>query len=222
MIRTLAAVVAAASLAACVSPTPYRAANTNGTPFGYASTKLTDQLYRVRFLGTRRTPARWIDAFLLYRSAELAQEAKAPAFKIVEGTVDLGILDGEEIFGRVDLDAQVSVTALATRPTEGGDVVVGSRAASANMQRTAGAMPVFRMPPPPLRIPSPAPVYIYTPGYAAPALADRSVMIELHSDLKDMDEKTFVTADVLQKLAPRIKRPVSSETTPATTPPTSL
>src|SRR5690606_12624961 len=83
------------------------------------------------------------------------------------------------------------------------------------LQRTAGAMPVFRAPAPVFRMPPPAlpkaraPVYIYTPGYygGPPPLQARSVLIELRADLKDRDDRTFDTEEVLQKLGPRIKRP---------------
>jgi hypothetical protein len=204
-----------------VAPTPYRASGTDGSRFGYDSTKLTDQLYRVRFVGSGRTPARWGEAFLLYRCAELANEAKAPAFKIVEGYVDTTVLSGEDVFGSVDLDAEVLVTLASRRTSTWGDAVVGNQELSTGMRPMAGAMPVFRMPPPPLPKYQP-PIYIYTPGYAAPVLPDRSVLVELRPDLKDMDHKTFVTADVLGKLGPRIKRTASDAAAPGLPAPSSL
>ncbi|MDM0054696.1 CC0125/CC1285 family lipoprotein [Variovorax fucosicus] len=223
MLKILAIFAVAASLAACVSPTSYRAAGTEGNSFGYTSSKLSDQLYRVRFQGNGRTPYRWIDAFLLYRGAEVAKDAGAPAFKIIEGKVDATtVLSGEDIFGWVDPDAELTVVASPKRPAPEGDVVVGSANGEANMRRTAGAMPVFRMPPPPLPK-AVAPVYIYTPGYAAPMLPDRSILIELRADLKDKGDNIFETADVLQKLGPRIKRAVPTPSaTPNAAPPATL
>ncbi|MDN4592019.1 hypothetical protein DBA29_26400 [Xenophilus aerolatus] len=207
MFKTVVALVAAALLAACVSPTPYRAADADGIRFGYSSTKLSDQLYRVRFLYTGRTPVRWVDAFLLYRAAEVAKEANAPAFKIVEGNVDSAVLEGEDVYGRreLDLDGAVAVSAVPRQQRPQDDVVVGQEPTSSNMHRTTGAMPVFRMPPPALPKYQP-PVYIYTPGYAPVPLPDRTILIELRPDINSMDDKTFVTADVLDKLGPRIER----------------
>ncbi|MET3494698.1 CC0125/CC1285 family lipoprotein [Variovorax boronicumulans] len=225
ILKILATLAAAASLAACVSPTSYRPAGAEGNIFGYTSSKLSDQVYRVRFQGSGRTPYRWIDAFLLYRSAEVAKDAGAPAFKIIEGKVDAStVLSGEDIFGGVDPDAKLTVVAMSRRPEPEGDVVLGSADGEANMRRTAGAMPVFRMPRPPLpKAPAPAPIYIYTPGYATPALPDRSILIELRADLQDKGDNIFETAEVLQKLAPRIKRAVpTTQATPSATTPTPL
>lgn len=222
MIKTIATLAVAALLAGCVSPTSYRAAGADGKPFGYTSSKLSEPIYRVRFQGNGRTPWRWIDAFLLYRAAEVAQEAGAPAFKIIEGKVDATVLSGEDIFGWSDPSAELTVVAMSKHPAPQGDFMVGNGNGEANMHRTAGAMPVFRMPPPPLPK-SQSPVYIYTPGYAAPMLPDRSILIELRTDLKEEGEGVFETADVLQKLGPRIKRAVPS--TPASssgTPPATL
>jgi hypothetical protein len=210
--QTLATLIAAAALTACVAPTPYRESGAQGTLFGYASNKLSDQLYRVRFTGSPRTPLRWVDAFVLYRSAQIAKEAGAPAFKIVEGTVDLGVLTGDDVFGQMDPLADVAVSLAAQPPQADGDRVVGTLAATPHMQRTAGAMPVFRAPPAPVpRAPAPvlryqAPVFIYLPsGAAGPAQPARSILVELRPDLKGMDEKTFVTDDLLARLGPRIK-----------------
>jgi len=215
MLKLFVTFAAAALLAGCVSPTTYRAAGTDGKAFGYTSSKLSDQLYRVRFMGNNRTSYRWIDAFLLYRGAEVAQDAGAPAFKIIEGKVDATVLSGEDIFGGVDLNAELTVVAVSSRPAPEGDVVIGGANRDASMHRTAGAMPVFRMPPPALPKYQP-PIYIYTPGYVAPGLPDRSILIELRTDPNAEGDGVFKTADVLQKLAPRIKRAVP--TTPASPP----
>jgi len=222
MIKTIATLAAAALLAGCVSPTSYRVAGADGKPFGYTSSKLSEPIYRVRFQGNGRTPWRWIDAFLLYRAAEVAQEAGAPAFKIIEGKVDATVLTGEDVFGSVDSKAELTVVTVHWRTAPEGDVVVGRAEAAANMHRTAGAMPVFRMPPPAMPKYQP-PVYIYTPGYAAPTLPDRSILIELRADLKEKGDGIFETADVLQKVGPRIKRVVpATPTTPSATPAATL
>lgn len=202
--KTLAALTAATALAACVAPTSYRESGAGGNNFGYASSKLSDQLYRVRFTGSSRTPLRWSDAFVLYRAAQIAKEAGAPAFKIVEGTVDTTVLTGDEVFGQMNPLADVEVSQMQTAQRSQSD---GDRVIEPYMQRTAGTMPVFRAPPAPMTVRSQAPLFIYIPsGGPGPAQPVRSILIELRSDLKDMDEKTFATDDVLRRLEPRIKR----------------
>lgn len=202
--KTLAALIATAALSACVAPTQYREAGAGGNNFGYASSKLSDQLYRVRFTGSSRTPLRWADAFVLYRTAQIAKEAGAPAFKIVEGSVDTTVLAGEDVFGQMNPLADVEVSQTAQPPQPNGDQVVGTY--EPYMRRTAGVMPVFRAPAP-LPAPSQPPLFIYMPsGGPGPAQPVRSILVELRSDLKDMDGKTFATDDVLSRLEPRIKR----------------
>jgi hypothetical protein len=210
----LATLMSAAMLTACVGPTPYRAAGAEGNNFGYASSKLSDQLYRVRFTGSTRTPVRWADAFMLYRSAQVAKEAAAPAFKIVEGTIDTTVLTGEDIFGqgRSHADVEVSKASQATQGTQpdsdsdsDSDRVVGLH--DPYMRQTAGAMPVFRAPPPAPRVSSQPPLFIYMPSSGAGyAPQGRSILVELRSDLNNLGEQTFVTDDVLGRLGPRIKR----------------
>ena len=214
-IAMLALLAASSGLAGCVSPTPCRAAGTDGIRFGYSSTKLSEQLYRVRFVSTGRTPVRWVDAFLLYRAAEVARQAGAPAFRIVEGNVDTSVLAGEDLYGHraLDLDAAMTVSQLSRPSDRHGDVLVGQAQSADGMQRTAGAVPVFRMPPPALPKYQP-PVYIYTPGYAPVPLPDRTILIELRPDLQGMDDRSFVTADVLDRLGPRIKRAAREDAAP--------
>lgn len=202
-IKTFATLIAAAALTACVAPTPYRAAGAEGNNFGYASSKLSDQLYRVRFTGSTRTPLRWVEAFVLYRSAQVANEAGAPAFKIVEGNVDTTVLTGDDVFGQGSSLADVEVSQMGREPPMDGDRVISAHAPY--MQRTAGARPVFRASPPP-RVRSQPPVFIYTPGPGVPVVRGASILVELRSDLQNMDERTFVTDDVLGRLGPRIKR----------------
>jgi len=203
--KTLAALTTAAALTACVAPTPYRESGAGGNNFGYASSKLSDQLYRVRFTGSSRTPLRWSDAFVLYRTAQIAKEAGAPAFKIVEGAVDTTVLTSDEIFGQMSPLADVEVSQVAPRPQFEGDQIVAAH--DSHMQRTAGAVPVFRAPQAPTMVKSQAPLFIYIPSSGpGPAQPVRSILVELRSDLKDMDEKTFATDDVLSRLEPRIKR----------------
>ncbi|WP_198089116.1 hypothetical protein [Variovorax sp. E3] len=211
--KTFATLTAALALTACVAPTSYRESGAEGNSFGYASSKLSDQLYRVRFTGSSRTPLRWADAFVLYRSAQVAKEAGAPAFKIVEGAVDTSVLTGDDIFGRLNPLADVEVSQVAQSPQPDGDKVLGLH--EPYMQRTAGTMPVFRAPPAPMPVRSQAPLFIYIPSSGAgPAQPVRSILVELRSDLKDKDDKTFVTDDVLARLGPRIKQVPSPSNAP--------
>lgn len=204
-IKTFSTLLAAVALTACVAPTQYRESGADGNGFGYASSKLSDQVYRVRFIGSSRTPARWGDAFVLYRSAQVAKEAGAPAFKIVEGAVDTTVLTGDDVFGRMNLHADVEVSHAAQQPQIDGDRIVGGAPAS-HMRRTAGAMPAARTPPP---------LFIFIPSSGAgPAQAGRSILVELRSDLKDMDKQTFVTDEVLGRLGPRIKQAPPTEGAP--------
>ncbi|XXQ55914.1 hypothetical protein ACA040_004638 [Xenophilus aerolatus] len=214
-IAMLALLAASSGLAGCVSPTPSRAAGTDGIRFGYSSTKLSDQLYRVRIVSTGRTPVRWVDAFLLYRAAEVARQADAPAFRIVEGNVDTSVLAGEDLYDPqvLDLDAALTVSRVSRPSVRHGDVLVGRAPSADGMRRTAGAMPVFRMPPPALPKYQP-PVDIYTPGYGPVPLPDRTLIVELRPDLQGIDDKSFVTADVLGRLGPRIKRAAREDAAP--------
>lgn len=195
-IKMFSAVLMATALTACVAPTQYRESGAGGNNFGYANNKLSDQVYRVRFIGSSRTPPRWGDAFVLYRSAQVAKEAGAPAFRIVEGTVDTTVLTGDDVFGRMRLHADVEVSQAAPHPQTEGDRVVG--ALEPYMWRTAGAMPAARTSPP---------LFIYVPSSGpGPAQSGRSILVELRSDLTHMDTQTFVTDDVLGRLGPRIQR----------------
>ena len=203
--KTFAALIAATALSACVAPTQYREAGAGGNNFGYTSSKLSDQLYRVRFTGSSRTPLRWADAFVLYRTAQIAKEADAPAFKIVEGSVDTTVLAGDDVFGQMDSLSDVEASQVALHSQRDGDQIVATR--DFYVQRTAGAVPVFRAPPAPMMVKSQAPLFIYIPsGGPGPAQPVRSILVELRSDFKDMDEKTFATDDVLSRLEPRIKQ----------------
>ncbi|MBD9665683.1 hypothetical protein IB278_17075 [Variovorax sp. VRV01] len=214
-IKTIATLIAATALTACVGPTPYRAAGAEGNNFGYSSSKLSDQLYRVRFVGSKATPQRWVEAFMLYRSAQVAKEAGAPAFKIVEGNVDTTVLTGDDVFGQGRPLADVGVSQMGQEPQIDGDRIVSARVPF--MQRTAGAMPVFRAPPAP-RISQP-PLFIYTPVPSSPIVRGATILIELRPDFQSMDERTFVADDVIARIGPRVKlaQPSPDRPRPATT-----
>lgn len=207
-----AVVAAAAMLSGCVAPTPYQPLGEGkNVGFGYSSTKVEDALFRVTFRGNGRTAWRATSAYALYRSAELARDANAPAFHVLEGLVDRRVLEGEETFANLDgspFDANLlSVTRLVNG--EGpADEVIGVQEQQAPVVRTAGFGGMARMPmPAPRPLPAPrtyAPTYIYT-SYGPVTLPETSLLVRLlPSAPEEADPKVFLTQDVLTRLGPRI------------------
>ena len=71
-----AAAVAAVSLAACATPTPYQPLNTAGVSSGgYTDTRISRDRFRVSFQGNTITDRETVERYLLYRAAELTREA---------------------------------------------------------------------------------------------------------------------------------------------------
>jgi hypothetical protein len=85
---------ACALLAGCVSPTPYQAA-VSGSRLGYVDKQIDGDIFRVSFVGNGRTPIKRVQAFTLYRCAELAQEKGYDGFKVVDGNLPRTLLLGE-------------------------------------------------------------------------------------------------------------------------------
>lgn len=189
-----------ALLVGCAGPTPYRATQPPGDGFGYTTTQVSDTTYRIHFAGSRKTPIRWIEGYLLYRSAQVAQEANAPAFRIVEGSINNLVLEGEDEYGRAGSEAEF--VSAADPAIQYADSVDGR----IHKVRTAGIVHSFR-PLPPMQKGT-GPLIIYTPSGYPPLepLPVRTILIELRFDLQKMDEKTYVTQDVLRRLGPRIKK----------------
>ena len=82
---TVAAVVAAALLSACTTPTPYGPA-LDGK--GYTQQQLEDKRYRVSFSGNSLTPRETVENYLLYRAAEITLESGNDYFRVVERDLD--------------------------------------------------------------------------------------------------------------------------------------
>lgn len=73
-LRWLAAMTAMASLGACATPTPYqpyRAESAAGIHGGYSEQRLDNNRFRVRFHGNELTSRERVEAYLLFRAAEL-------------------------------------------------------------------------------------------------------------------------------------------------------
>ena len=212
------ATVTAALFGCAVAPTPYQAVpegQSNG--FGYTSVKLEDALFRVSFQGNRGTPWRTKVAYTLYRSAEIAREANAPAFSVLEGNVDRTALDGNEKFGRDDSGAFDADDFNVARLNNGAgppDQVVGIEPSP--VIRTAGLSPVFvprSMPMPSAPVPRTTniPMYIYTPYSPAPLSRESWLIRMLPGVPTEENSRTFVTEDVLTRLGPRIVRAPDSK-----------
>lgn len=213
--RALSAAVAAASvlLSGCVAPTPYQATTAGegrSVGFGYTSIKVEDALFRVSFKGNGRTDRRAIGAYALYRTAEIAKEANAPAFHVLEGTVDRTVLEGDDKFADVDgspFDSEALSLARLVNGDGPADQVIGARPMS--VVRTAG-FGAMRMPmPAPRPLPVPrtyAPTYIYT-SYGPVTFPETSLLVRMLQSVPDeADTRVYVTQDVLTRLGPRIVR----------------
>lgn len=68
-------------LAACASPTPYAPA-TNGE--GYSERQVEENRYRVSFTGNSVTPRETVEAYLLYRAAEITLQTGNDYFRVAE------------------------------------------------------------------------------------------------------------------------------------------
>lgn len=77
--RLLGAVLAL-MLAACSSPTPYRAASDG---YGYREQQLETNRYRVSFAGNAATPPDTVENYALFRAAELTLASGHDYFKVV-------------------------------------------------------------------------------------------------------------------------------------------
>lgn len=202
---TMAAAAAAAALSGCVvPPTPYQAASEapRGS-LGYRSVKVEDALVRVEFQGNARTALRVVQAYTLYRAAEIAKEEHAPAFSILEGSFDRQILEGTDTLSRADGAGFEAEDVAVSHPGRGdgpADSVVNLESAPIVRTRSYG------MPSPPPR-PVYVPTYIYMPATPI-VLPQRSLLIRLLPAVPaGAEDRVFVTQKVLDQLGPRIIRP---------------
>jgi hypothetical protein len=214
-------VVTAALFGCAIPPTPYQTVaegQING--FGYTSIKVDDALYRVTFQGNRRTSRRAIDAYVLYRAAEIAKEVSAPAFVVLEGKVDRSVLDGDDKFASIDgrpIDFDSFDSFDVARSDDGAgppDQVM--EIAPLRLTRTGSFGPVFvprSMPMPSASVPRTTniPTYIYTPARPV-VFPQESLLVRMLPSLPtEADAQTFLTQDVLTRIGHRIvRKPLTS------------
>ncbi len=74
-------------LAACASPTPYRAATND---LGYRDQQIESDRYRVSFAGNSATPLDRVQDYALYRAAELTVANGYDYFKVASRSTDSG------------------------------------------------------------------------------------------------------------------------------------
>jgi hypothetical protein len=86
MKRVLTWTVFTLALAACASPTPYRAGDDEHP--GYRDQKLQEQRYRVSFNGNSVTPRETVEIYLLYRAAELTLAQQMDYFVVQKQDTD--------------------------------------------------------------------------------------------------------------------------------------
>ncbi|WP_162245735.1 CC0125/CC1285 family lipoprotein [Variovorax sp. Root411] len=190
-----AALAGGTLLAGCTSlpPTPYRAAPAGDGTYGYSTMQIEGDIYRIDFYGSPATASRTARAFAFYRAAELAEEHGAPAFRIVQGEVDRSILDGSEVFSWSDSFPAPPFGRLAVNHENGVN--------RATLQKVAGTRYI------------PVPIYITPPGQAQRDADEKQVSklsilrVQMLRELPaSLDDKTFMTREVLSKLGPRIVR----------------
>ncbi|WP_203290827.1 CC0125/CC1285 family lipoprotein [Maricaulis parjimensis] len=86
MRRILIGLTAAATLAACATPTPYQAAD--GGRSGYSQTQIESNRFRISFRGNSLTDRETTENYLLYRAAELTVENGYDYFTVVTRATD--------------------------------------------------------------------------------------------------------------------------------------
>jgi hypothetical protein len=84
-----AALAVAAGLSACATATPYQP-NIPGQQVsgGFSETRLDENRYRVTFAGNSLTSRETVEAYLLFRAAELTRDQGADWFEVVERETD--------------------------------------------------------------------------------------------------------------------------------------
>jgi len=82
------AAAAAASLAACATPTPYQPVGTSGSAGGFAEQRLTENRFRVSFQGNSLTKRDTVENYLLFRAAELTELQGYDWFRLADRTTE--------------------------------------------------------------------------------------------------------------------------------------
>lgn len=85
--RKTLAILAAASLAACATPTPFEPLDRSG--YGFADQKIEENRYRISFRGNSLTTKEQVEAALLLRAAEVTLEAGYDHFIVVSDDTEV-------------------------------------------------------------------------------------------------------------------------------------
>ncbi len=101
-------VVAALLIAGCATQTPYKPAEKKGDQ-GYTETKLTNNRYRITFIGNSSTPKDTVKDYALLRAGELTLQEGYDWFQIASADNDKKQRSGGYVGGGVDVPAQTTV-----------------------------------------------------------------------------------------------------------------
>ena len=99
MKKSILILAAAATLAGCVSPTPYEPKTER---FGYTDQKLETDRYRVEFSGNSDTQRGVVENYLLYRAAQVTVDTGHDYFVVTDHDTDKNVAyigDAETGFG---------------------------------------------------------------------------------------------------------------------------
>jgi len=86
-VMRVSAAIALGLLAACATPTPYKAA-TSPYDDGYTTQRIESNRFRISFKGNSLTSRQTVDTYMLYRASEVALENGFDYFVIVNKDVD--------------------------------------------------------------------------------------------------------------------------------------
>lgn len=89
-------------LAACVSATPYRQAQ-SPRDYGYQEQKIEQNRYRVSFAGNSETDRQTVENYLLYRAAELTLEQGKDYFVITDSSTEKNVEQHSTVVGSPSL-----------------------------------------------------------------------------------------------------------------------
>lgn len=88
MMRILTVALAALTLTACATATPYQPAAPGANGRGYSELKIEDARWRVTFAGNSVTSRDTVEMYLLYRAAELTLQQGYDYFTLVNRVTD--------------------------------------------------------------------------------------------------------------------------------------
>ena len=100
--------IALFSLAGCATQTPYKPAAERGAE-GYTETQLTENRYRITFVGNTVTPSETVKDFALLRAAELTLQHGYEWFRIMERDNDKKVNSATTVGGGFSSPSHSSV-----------------------------------------------------------------------------------------------------------------